>query len=637
MLTCTTTSINVTATGGGTYTWSGGSATNTAANTFTATGAYTVTVTGANGCTSTSGITITSNTTHPTANAGPDQNITCANPSTQLDGSASSTGANYTYSWSGNLVSGTGTLTPTVNQVGTYNLTVTDITNGCTSTDAAVVTSTAPIPVANAGTDKTITCTSTSVILDGSASSTGANYTYTWSGTLVSGLGTLTPTVNQAGTYTLTVTDTTNGCSSVDNVLVTLNTTVPTANAGPDKNITCANPSTQLDGSASSTGANYTYSWSGTLVSGNGTLNPTVDQPDTYTLTVTDKTNGCSASNDVAVNNVNGPSFSGSNFNDATCNQDNGGATVTVTGGTLPYTFSWNSTPPQSSQTLINVPGGTYTVTVKDAGGCVLTKTFVIAQILPPKVTTSSTPDHCDMGNGSVTASATQGSGTYTYQWNTPNNDVTSSVSNLSSGSYLVTVNDGVCTVISSATVGETPGPNTQIFVSPPVVSTLDGQVYFNAQSTGNIQNWLWNYGDGSSGTGQSSQHDYTTVGIYLVSITVTDNSGCTEIVTDTVHVKDYFTLYIPNAFTPNGNGLNDLFYPQGNNIDPDDYEFAIYDRWGNQVYYTKDINGKWNGTVLNKGKVPDDCVIGVYVYRVLAREKEGMEHIYIGNVTLIQ
>ena len=119
--------------------------------------------------------------------------------------------------------------------------------------------------------------------------------------------------------------------------------------------------------------------------------------------------------------------------------------------------------------------------------------------------------------------------------------------------------------------------------------------------------------------------------------MTVTDASGCIDIVTDTVRVKDYYTLYIPNAFTPNGNGLNDEFFPQGNNINPDTYEFAIYDRWGNQVFYTKDINSKWNGTYNNKGKVPDDCVVGVYVYRIVAGEKNNMENIYIGNVTLIQ
>ena len=435
----------------------------------------------------------------------------------------------------------------------------------------------------------------------------------------------------------MTVTDNTNGCSSVDNVVVTVNTTPPTANAGSDKNITCANPSIQLNGSASSTGANYSYSWSGTIVSGTGTLTPTVDQAGTYTLTVTNTTNGCTASDDVAVINVNGPSFSGSNSNDATCNQDNGGATVTVTGGVLPYTFSWNSTPQQSGQSLVGVSGGTYTVSVTDAGGCIITKAFVIAQILPPDVTTSSTTEHCNMGNGSVTAVASQGSGNYSYQWNTPNNDVTASVSNLNSGNYTVTVNDGVCSATSTVFVGNTPGPNTQIYVTPHTVTTLEGLVSFDAQSTGNITSWTWDYGDGSTATGQNSQHTYTTVGTYLVTMTVTDASGCIDIVTDTVRVKDYYTLYIPNAFTPNGNGLNDEFFPQGNNINPDTYEFAIYDRWGNQVFYTKDINSKWNGTYNNKGKVPDDCVVGVYVYRIVAGEKNNMENIYIGNVTLIQ
>jgi gliding motility-associated-like protein len=523
-----------------------------------------------------------------------------------------------------------------VDQTGTYVLTVTDITNGCTASDQVVVSSNTPIPVANAGSDQIITCTSSSVTLNGSSSSTGANYIYSWTGTLVSGQGTLTPVVNQAGIYTLTVKDTTDGCSSMDNVTVTINTNPPTANAGSDKNITCASPSVHLDGSGSSTGANFTYAWSGTITSGSGTLTPTVNQTGTYTLTVTNIANGCTASDAVVVSNTNGPTFSGRDSVDASCNLFNGQATITVAGGTPPYSAVWNSTPPQNGLTVFNVPSGLYTVTVTDNGGCTITESIFVGEISPPTATITSTSELCNMGNGTVSADASGGSGHYTYQWNTPLKDTTAVVNNLHNGNYTVTVSDGNCSIHLSVSVDNIPGPTASFVPDPQVLTTMSGPVFFFNNSTGNINEWQWYFGDGYTDTTQSPMHSYPNAGTYTISLVVMETNGCRDSVSDTVVVRDVFTLYIPNAFTPNGDGLNDLFYPEGDNIDPSAYEFEIYNRWGNMVYYTTNINGKWNGTNNNSGKVPDDCINGVYTYRVLAKQIGlGMQHEYVGSVTL--
>ncbi|NUO02077.1 MAG: hypothetical protein HUU01_15845, partial [Saprospiraceae bacterium] len=315
-------SVNITATGniscstpngfatalatGGTpgyaYSWSTGANGTTAV--FNTPGTYFVTATDASLCQVSTTVTITGNTTPPTAFAGPDRVISCSGPTVTLNGGGSSTGANISYLWTGpGIVSGATTLTPVVNMAGTYNLMVTNQSNGCTATDQAVVTGSTTPPTANAGADKIITCTSMTAVLNGSGSSAGANITYAWTGPgIVSGGTTAMPVVNLAGTYTLTVTNQTNSCSATDLVVVTTNTTPPTANAGADMAISCTSPAVTLNGTGSSSGANITYNWAGPgIVNGGTTTMPVVNAAGTYTLTVTNQTNGCSATDQVEV------------------------------------------------------------------------------------------------------------------------------------------------------------------------------------------------------------------------------------------------------------------------------------------------------------------------------------------------
>jgi gliding motility-associated-like protein len=307
VLTCTVTQVTLegsSTTPGVTYQWTtvGGnivSGGNTATPTVNAAGTYTLTVTNpVNGCTSTDATVVTLNNTPPNVNAGPDKILTCTVTQVILEGSSTTPGV--TYQWTtvgGNIVSGGNTATPTVNAAGTYTLTVTNPVNGCTSTDATVVTLNNTPPNVNAGPDKILTCTVTQVILEGSSTTPGVTYQWTTvGGNIVSGGNTATPTVNAAGTYTLTVTNPVNGCTSTDATVVTLNSTPPNVNAGPDKVLTCVVMQVILEGSSTTPGV--TYQWTtvdGNIVSGGNTATPTVNAAGTYTLTVTNPVNGCTA------------------------------------------------------------------------------------------------------------------------------------------------------------------------------------------------------------------------------------------------------------------------------------------------------------------------------------------------------
>ncbi len=136
--------------------------------------------------------------------------------------------------------------------------------------------------------------------------------------------------------------------------------------------------------------------------------------------------------------------------------------------------------------------------------------------------------------------------------------------------------------------------------------------------------NWQWTLGDGNSESGTQFWHQYNAIGSYPVTLIVTDTNGCKDTIIDTVKVKDIFTFYIPNAFTPHGiNQLTNVFAPQGSNIDPNNYNEYIYDRWGDLIFHTTewDITNApeghakgWNGTINNNGNVKDDVVMDVYV-----------------------
>ncbi len=287
---------------GYTYAWSTGAS--GASAVFSNPGTYFVTATDASQCPVVTSVTIMANTTPPAAFAGPDRVISCTSPTATLNGAGSSTGAGISYLWTGpGIVSGGTTLTPVVNQTGTYTLAVTNQSNGCTGTDQVGVTGSITPPTASAGPDRVLTCAAMTAVLNGGGSSSGANITYGWTGPgIVSGGTTNMPVVNMAGTYTLTVTNQTNGCVATDQVVVTTNTAPPTANAGADMAITCTNMTAVLNGAGSANGANITYAWSGPgIVSGGTTTTPLVNAVGTYTLTVMNQTNGCSASDQVVV------------------------------------------------------------------------------------------------------------------------------------------------------------------------------------------------------------------------------------------------------------------------------------------------------------------------------------------------
>lgn len=484
--------------------------------------------------------------TIPTSNAGPSQMLSCSASTVALSGSSATSGA--TYSWSGpGIVSGGNTATPTVNQAGSYTLTVTDPANSCTASASVSVTQSGATPNINPGTNQTISCSNTSTILNGSSSTAGA--TFSWSGPgIVSGGNTATPTVNQAGTYSLTVTDPSNGCVSNASVDVIEDITPPDSDAGATQVLSCTVTSVNLSGSSSTSGA--TFSWSGPgVVSGGNTTTPTVDQPGTYTITVTDPANGCtSTANTTVTNDLGLPNVDAGTSQTLNCTVNS--LDLNGSSSTSGVTYSWagpgivsggNTTTPTVDQP------GTYTLTVNDpSNGCSSSADVdIMEDITPPDANAGSTAElNCIFTE--LTLNGSSSTSGVTYSWSGPG--IVSGANTASPvvdqpGTYTVTVINPVNTCTNTADVDITQNitqPNIS-FVADTLIGCGFLPVNFQETSGQAGMIYSWNFGNGNtSNVGSSVSEIFSQVGCYDISLTVTDpTNGCTnsEIKTDYICV----------------------------------------------------------------------------------------------------
>ena len=359
-----------------TFAWSNGQTTSTA--TGLSFGTYTVTVTDANGCSSVTTVSIS----QPTAlSSVPSQtNVTC-NGGT---GSACVTPGGgtpaYTYAWSpsgGNSSCATGL------SAGNYTVTVTDA-NGCTSFSAFTITQ--PTAVTAVPSSANVSCNGGT---NGSASVTAGGgaggYSYLWS----SSQTTSSVTGLSAGNYTITVTDA-NGCTRTTPFTIT-QPTVLTASTSIVNNASCFGTS---NGSAIANGAGgtapYGYSWNSAPVQNTQTANNL--PAGTYSVIVTDA-NGCTTPSSATITQPVAITLSSTTAM-ASCGQSNGTATVTATGGTGTYSYLWlGVNPAQTTQTLNNVPGGTYNAVVTDANGCNSILSVTVPGGAPPTALFTNNPD----------------------------------------------------------------------------------------------------------------------------------------------------------------------------------------------------------------------------------------------------
>jgi gliding motility-associated-like protein len=197
--------------------------------------------------------------------------------------------------------------------------------------------------------------------------------------------------------------------------------------------------------------------------------------------------------------------------------------------------------------------------------------------------------------------------------------------------SLTVTDNNGCANTLSQNNyINVYPNPVANFNSTPDDVDEYDPTIYFTDLSQNNITIWNWNFGDGNTSTTQNSSNTYDGAGVYLVSLYVENTYGCSSQIEKEVAIKPVFSFYVPNAFTPDSDGDNDTFKGKGVNID--EYNMMIFDRWGEMLYETENLEEGWDGVYQGK-LVPNN----VYVYKIKLKDTLGENHDYVGSVTLVK
>ena len=518
-----TISINTSSTGIGTlaYSWSTGQTTPTISN--LPAGDYCVTVTSSQGCVDIACVTLTAPAM--VGLTGTITNPICDGAQGSIVTSLS-TNANVTYSWS------TGATTANLNNLvaGVYTVTVTTVPSGCVTVESFTLVSQGDLsisldptnPICN-GADNGMVSINTMFTGIGTGS---GSLVYSWN----TGQTTQTITDLPSGQYCVTVTSN-EGC--VDNACVTLtapnainaNAVIIAAGCGTN------NGKIKLDVSGGT--APLSFKWD------NGAVTQDIENlaPGVYCVVICDAL-GCTFTDCFTV-------LGGTNFNSLvstapiTCPGDiNGSATVSVNGGTAPFTYAWNTG--ATTQSISNLPAGNYCVTVTDALGCASIACGDVAPAVALNISTTSTNTTCGANNGS--AAVTADFAIASVLWTGVGiSATTSTIQNLAAGTYTVVVtSQNGCTLTETVNIGNS--SPLVISLSPTTTTICPGETVVLSASS-NSANTTFTYtatgGTFGSNTGSSNTYTMMSPGTFTITLSGTTNAGCTDQTTATVIVRD--------------------------------------------------------------------------------------------------
>jgi gliding motility-associated-like protein len=638
---CLNTPATLTSGGANTYAWSGPAGYSSPLQNpvipnaqLNMSGTYTVTGTSAQGCTNTAvayiNILALPNPVIVT-------NTPCIGNTLNFNGSGG-----MTYSWSGPNGFNSSFQNPnipntTMATAGTYSLMTTIGT--CSAVTSAVITIN-PLPTPNIMTNSPV-CLQDAITFFAS----GGNL-YAWVGpNNYSGSGSnivIQPANNNnAGTYTVTVTDA-NSCVNTTTASVSINPLPVIATLG---STLCAAKTMSL--SASSVGAS-SYAWTGpnafNFASASAQIpNATLAMDGQYSVTVTDG-NGCSSTSvaNVRINAL--PNLTVSANTPICANQ-----TINLGAGApsgLSYVWTAPNGMPVIQQNIqiknaTQENAGTYTVMTTDNIGCSAQATVNMEVRSLPVVTISSDKAGgcvpvCMSFNSQSTSSLVSGF------WQFGDG---SSISGLNvnkcftyAGHFDIRskfTDVYGCSNTSTFTIEGFPIPVADFnyaSAKPIINETVE---FTDASHEANVTGWTWNFSHLKNEIKQKPQLSlsYETAGEYVIALIVTSDKGCRDTAVKSITIGDDFGIFVPDAFTPNGDGLNDVFQPKAFGVVK--YELNVFDRWGERLFTTTEFTQGWNGTFVRRGEelVKED----VYIWSIKVTTVFGKSKEISGKVTLIR
>jgi gliding motility-associated-like protein len=520
--------------------------------------------------------------------------------------------ANNTYAWSN---SATGANNPNLG-AGAYSVTITNTGNNCVK-DTTFNLSNSNAPTVSNAVSTPETCTGG----DGTASITASGgtgtLTITWSN---SGSGSAISNLT-AGTYSYTVTDA-NNCQATGSVTVApatgccnLQVTATATDASCAGNdgaiqsvvVTAGSPPYQY----SIDGVNYQVSASFTSVSAGS-----------YVVYVQDA-GSCVDTAHVTVGVANNSLTLSLTVVQPGCVGANGGSiTANAAGGNGNITYAWSNAATSSS--ISNISGGNYSVTVTDAAGCTLTDAATLTAAQPLTVSVGNDVSFCQGESATIAAP----SGYASYLWS--DGAVTATTTATASGVYSVTVTDGNgCTASDALLV--------TVFATPVIGLPTDTTVYENnpvvlnpvVTNGSTLATYLWQpYSDLSCNDCANPVANPTDTITYTLAYTSANN--CTSNAQITINVLKGALIYMPNVFSPNGDGNNDVLFPLG--VGMKSIQWKVFNRWGELIFVTDNINIGWDGNYQGMAQPP-----GVYVYTMQVTFMNKTARNYKGSFTLIK
>jgi len=601
-------------------------------------GNYSVTITDANGC------TVSGNTTVAEPTAVLVTLTSTSNHCNLADGADSvfvSGGSGpYSYSWSPGAGSNTN-IYPNLNS-GTYTVTVHDSRNCVASASNSVANNTPPVTLSLLSSIN-VSCFGGN---DGSAITTVSGgtgpYQYSWS---PQPGNTNSITNALAGIYTCTATDS-YGCSG--QLPVTLTQPAPLTIVPMSSVLICVGQSTPLTATASGGTTAYTFSWvNPASVQVFSPVSPSVST--SYTVYASDA-NGCKSNPQPVQVNVRPGLEVTPPANAAVCPGGSALLQAVVAGGDSQFVFTWLPSTGLSNSSISNplatpTSTTTYTVIVNDMCQTPADSAFVTVSVFTPPVinfsardTTGCMPLCTDFTSSSNPACQSAvwkfGDGSSTTGCNTVHHCYPNA------GSYDVTltvtdVNACINTLTKPAYIVVNPLPVAAFTATPNSTSIVNPQVIFTSSSTG-ANRYLWSFGDlaGASDTLPNTQYTYKDTGCYQVTLFVQNRFGCKDSTSSPICILPEFTFYAPNAFTPNGDGVNDVWVPKGIGFQREHYTLDVFDRWGNQLYESTVWDEGWDGKA-NHGIYISQ--VDTYVWAVHVTDFQGNKHVFTGMVNLLK
>ncbi|MEM0996837.1 MAG: gliding motility-associated C-terminal domain-containing protein [Bacteroidota bacterium] len=548
------------------------------------------------------------------------------------DGTATATPAGsgpFVYQWSTAPPQTTSTATNLA--PGSYSVTVSD-TSGCSIVQQVSVGSPPPL---------VLTTTTTDVLCAGDADGTASvsalggfgSYTYDWGNALnsatVSGLS--------GGSYTVTVTDG-NNCSATATAIIS--EPAPLTATAQATDIVCAGGNNgTLEAVPAGGTPPYTYAWP----SGPGPQTIAGLSAGTYEVTVTDA-NGCTTT---AQTEIVEPAelvvtIAGT---DEICRGEEAPLNAVITGGAAPYSYQWVSIPNSINDTNAAIAprpfnSSTYVLQITDANGCRReTRYDVTVHDVPIVDFTPSLREGCDTLLVDFANNSQFGA---TYAWDFGNGS--SSPLESPSSTYTTGIFDVRLTVtspegcVNSATefalITVLPTPQAS-FVSDPDLDRTEFLLVSDPSVTltqtsvfANFHNWAFSTGD--SIYGGDAQYTFPDSGTYTITLASINRFGCLDRESRTIRVLQDPFLWVPNAFTPNGDLLNDEFVVQGLMVT--EYEIRIFDRWGKEIFVGQSINDHWDGRFAS-----EPVTEGNYIYRINATLNTGRRVTRSGTVLVVR